>query len=175
MLGALGFASIVVVLHFVQPGYDGRRQLMSELALGPYGETMRLAFGLLALSLLGVQHGLRPLGTAVVPRVLLTAAAVALFAAGVFPLGPTSMLHIALVTLASGLLVAAMYLLPARAGRFGSGALRAECWLLAAATLLGAASANVGVPVGVAQRLAAACVLAWLCLVGGRLISGGLP
>ena len=34
---AIGFGAIVAILHFIQPGYDARHQLMSELALGPQG------------------------------------------------------------------------------------------------------------------------------------------
>jgi hypothetical protein len=170
MAGALGFVAIVLALPRWQPEYDARHQLISELALGPHGWAMLPAFGCFALSLLGVQHGLRALGTPAVPRALLVAAAAGMVASGLFPLGGTTELHVAVVTLSFALIVVAMYLFPARAGCLRSRAVQAESWLLGVGAVVSVASANYAVPIGIAQRLAAACVLGWLCLVSWRLL-----
>lgn len=50
--GALGFTVTVLVLHFVQTGYDPVHQLMSELAQGRHRWAMLLAFSFLAASTL---------------------------------------------------------------------------------------------------------------------------
>src|SRR5262245_43570215 len=102
LAGMLGFAAIVLALPSLQPGYDARHQLLSELAGGPFGWAMAPAFGCLALSLLGVQLGLGAVGASGVPRALLGAAAVGMLAAGVFPLESATGVHVAAVLLAFG-------------------------------------------------------------------------
>jgi hypothetical protein len=165
----LGFLTVVVLLHLVQPDYDVRHEPISALALGPWGDAMVLAFVFLASSLFGVQQGLRDKGVSAVPCILLLGAAVAMLGAGIFPLGRASFLHVAIVNLGSTLLVVAMYLLPARAGLLRSRGMQFECWLLAAGVIASVASLPWGVPLGVGQRLAVGCVLVWSCLVGRRL------
>ncbi len=174
MAGVLGFVAIVVALHGQQPEYDARRQLVSELAQGPYGWAMLPAFGCLALSLLGVGYGLHAAGASALPCALLAASAVGMLAAGVFPLGRATVIHIVAVALAFTQIALTAYLLPARAAPFQSWAWRAGSWLLGAGAVVSLASAIWGVPLGVAQRLAAACVLGWLFLLNGRLIIGRL-
>ena len=107
------FVATVVPLHWLQPGYDARHQLMSELALGRYGETMLVAFAGLALAMLGAFLS-RAAGPPAV-RWLLAAAALFFLLAGVFPLGHSIL------------------------------------------------------PMGIGQRLAAACLLLWLVLLGWSL------
>src|SRR2546430_6666574 len=124
---------------------------------------MSPACGSVAHTLLGVLCGLRAAGSSAAPRVLLTAAAVGLLVAGVFPFGRATVIHVAAVVPAFAFVVLAMYLTPPRAGRLRSSALWAESWLLATGAVAGAAAAGFGVPFGVAQRLATACVLGWLC------------
>jgi hypothetical protein len=170
--GLLGFVTIVLALHCLQPEYDARRQLVSELALGPYGWAMMPAFVALALSLLGVQHGLGALGVPVAPRALLGAAAAGMLVAGLFPLGRATVLHVVAVAVGFTLIALAVYLLQVRAGALQSRASRAGSWLLGAGAVVSLASASCGVPLGVAQRLATACVLGWLCLLSRRLIQG---
>jgi hypothetical protein len=171
--GLLGFGVIVLALHTLQPDYDARRQLLSELALGPCGWAMAPAFGFVALSLLGVQFGLGAQGAAAAPRVLLGAAAVTMLAAGAFPLGPATGAHIAAVLLGFGLIGVAAYLLPTRAGQLPPRATRAASWLLGTGAVVSLASANCGVPVGVAQRLAVGCVLGWLGWLCWKLVRAG--
>ncbi len=168
--GALGFLAVVVALHLLQPEYDAQYEPISALTLGPGGGAMLPAFIFLALSLCGAQQGLRDKGASAVPRVLLLAAAAAMLAAGVFPLGTTSFLHVAVVNVGSNLLVVAMYLLPARAGRLRSRGVQVECWLLAAGAVASVVSMRCDVPLGVAQRAGVGCVLLWLCLLGRRLV-----
>lgn len=55
LAGVATFVVVVVALHLVQPGYDPAQQLMSELALGPHGSAMILAFTGVGVALLGVQ------------------------------------------------------------------------------------------------------------------------
>ncbi len=168
--GVLGFGTIVLALQHLQPAYDVRHQLLSELALGPYGWAMKAAFGSVALSLFGVQFGLGTLGVARAPRTLLGAAGVSMLAAGAFSWGQATRAHIAAVLMTLGLIAAAAYLLPARAGRLPTRAVRGMSWLLGSGTVASLAAANCGVSLGIAQRLAVACVLGWLCWLSWRLV-----
>jgi hypothetical protein len=168
--GVFGFGAIVLALHCLQPEYDAQRQLLSALALGPYGWAMAPAFGSVAFSLLAVQSGLGALGASGLPRALLGGAAAAMLAAGVCPLGQATGIHIAAVLLGLGLIAVAMCLLPARAGRLPARAVRSGTVLLGAGAVAGLASANCGVPVGVAQRFAIACVLGWLGWLSWKLV-----
>ena len=56
--GAIGFVLIVSILHLLQPGYDPKHQLMSELALGAHGWAMLLAFLFIAGSTLSLALGI---------------------------------------------------------------------------------------------------------------------
>ena len=154
----------------MQPDYDGRYQLMSELALGPYGWAMLPAFCFFAVSVLGIQQGLRSVHSAISIRVILVVAAFSLLAAGIFPLGQASNLHIALVAFAFVMLVLAMYLLPSQAGDLSSSLIRSVSWTLAAATALSVLAGHSLLPMGIAQRLAAGWVLLWLCFLAWQLV-----
>lgn len=168
ILGAAIFVAVVVPLHFLQPGYEPANQLMSELALGPYGWAMVLAFAGLAMAMLGVQAAVSALGASRLLRALLYGAAVFFAVSGIFPLGRTSDVHIAAIAAAFMLSVMAMVFYPRNAGRAAAAAPRAVSWPLAAGV---AASVALGqfMPMGIAQRLAAACLLAWLVILGWRL------
>jgi hypothetical protein len=170
----LGFIAIVATLHFAQTAYDPKRQLMSELALGPHGRAVLPAFGLLALSLLAVQHGLRLVESASAPRTMLVVAAIAMLAAGVFPLGRSTVSHIVLVAIGSSLIIGAMFLAAARPGVIPSKGVRVASCVLGAGAVVSVAAANVGLPLGIAQRIAAGCVVGWLCLLSARLIQRGI-
>lgn len=166
----IGFVTIIVSLHLMQPDYDGRHQLMSELALGPYGWAMLPAFSFFALSILGIQQGLRSTGCSAFVRLILVAAAASFLGAGIFPLGQASDLHIALVAFAFVLLVLAMYLLPSQAGGLASPLLHVMSWALAAVTAVSVFAGQSLLPIGIAQRLAAGSVILWLCFLGWQLI-----
>ena len=167
LVGVLGFLAVVVPLHFVQPGYDPRHQLMSELALGPHGSFMLIAFLLMATSLIAVAAIARGAGSAIALQLLFLAAAGAFVASGAFPLGPeTSDIHIGAIALAFVLSVLGMYLAPS--GPLGTLAPRILSWPLAAGVALAVVLGHSVLPMGIGQRLAASCLLAWLAAVCAR-------
>lgn len=165
--GVFGFAAIVLVLHGLQTAYDPRRQLISELALGPHGWAMLPAFVSLAAALFGVGLGLGAVGASPTCRALLYAAAVAMLFGGLFPMGRATAPHIVAVVAGLVPIVLVSYLLPTRSGRLRS--LRFPSWLLGSGAVLCLALANFGMPLGVAQRLAVTCILGWLCVLSWKL------
>jgi hypothetical protein len=169
LAGVAMFVVTVVSLHLVQADYQPADQLMSELALGRYGWTMIFAFSGLAISTFGVQAAIGPQGAWRGLRVILGAAAAFFLGAGIFPLGDTSEIHIAAIATAFVLAVLAMYLYPAEAGRASTAAPRAVSWTLAAGVAASVALGHSVLPMGVGQRLAAACLLLWLAILGWKL------
>jgi hypothetical protein len=175
LVGAPTFLVTVLALQWLQPEYDPAHQLMSELALGPYGWAMFAAFGGLAVAVFGIQAAIGAMGAARGFRILLGIAALFFFAAGVFPLGPTSEIHIAAIATAFVLSVLAMYLFPSSAGGAAATAPRPVSWSLAAGVALSVALGHTVLPMGAGQRLAAAFFLAWLVVLGWRLRRPGMP
>jgi hypothetical protein len=169
LAGVAIFVAVVVPLHFLQPDYDAADQLMSELALGRYGWAMFFAFSGLALAAFGVQLALGSFGASRSLRGLLAAAAFFFLAAGVFPLGATSEIHIAVIATAFVLSVLAMYLYPADAGDAIAAAPRALSWSLAAGVAASVALGHALLPIGIGQRLAAIFLLIWFAVLGRRL------
>jgi hypothetical protein len=169
LAGVAAFVSTVLALHLLQPGYDPANQLMSELALGPFGWAMLAAFAGLAAAAFGIQAALVAGGASKGFRLLLAAAALLFLAAGVFPLGATSEIHIAAIASAFVLSVLAMYLYPDMAGNARNLAPRLVSWPLAAGVALSVALGHSVLPMGIGQRLAAACLVAWLAVVAWRL------
>ena len=170
LFGAATFVATVVPLHLLQPGYEPANQLMSELALGRYGWAMIFAFSGLALAVFGVQAAIGAIGATRSLRVLLAAAALFFLAAGVFPLGATSEIHIAAIAIAFVLSVLAMYFYPTGAGRAAAAAPRVLSWSLAAGIAASIALSHSVLPRGIGQRLAAVCLLVWLAVLGWRLV-----
>jgi hypothetical protein len=168
-IGIAAFIATVLPLHLLQPGYEPANQLMSELALGRYGWAMVIAFAGLALAAFGVQAILGTLGGTRSLRVVWAVAALFFLAAGVFPLGATSEIHIAAIAAAFVLSVLGMYLYPAAAGRAAAAAPRALSWSLAAGIAASVALGHSVLPMGIGQRLAALFLLAWLAVVAWRL------
>ena len=169
MVGVATFVMVVLILHLLQPDYEPRRQLMSELALGPHGWAMLVAFFGLTIAVLGLQAAIAEFGGSFVYRVLLIAAALLFLAAGVFPLGATAFIHITAISGAFVLSVLAMYLFPKNAGRASAAAPRALSWPLAAGIPVTVIAGQTLIPMGIGQRLAAACLLTWLGIVGWKL------
>jgi hypothetical protein len=169
LIGVAMFIVVVLILHLIQSGYEARHQLISELALGQHGWAMFVAFLGLATAVLGVQGAIAAFGGSHGYRVLLGAAALLFLTAGIFPLGATSLIHISAIATAFVLSVLAMYLFPTCAGRASVAAPRAVSWSLAAGVAVSVALGNSVIPMGIAQRLAAACLLLWLGIVGWRL------
>ncbi len=169
IVGVTVFIITVVALHLLQPGYDPRHQLMSELALGQYGWAMFIAFLGLAVAVFGVQAAIGNYGATISYRVLLGIAAILFLTAGFFPLGDTSIIHIGVITLAFVLSVLAMYFFPSGAGEASIAAPPIISWTLAAGVAASVALGNL-IPIGIAQRLAAGCLLVWLAILSWRLL-----
>ena len=169
MVGVATFLIVVLILHLLQPDYEPRHQLMSELALGQHGWAMFVAFFGLAVAVLGLQVAVAECGGSRGYMVLLGVAALFFLAAGIFPLGATSLIHISAIGVAFVLSVLAMYLFPTKAGRASVVGPRAVSWPLAAGVAVSVASGHAVIPMGIGQRLAAVCLLVWLGIVGWRL------
>ena len=167
--GVAMFFTTVLTLHLLQSDYDPTNQLMSELALGAHGKAMIFAFGGLAIALFGVQSAIGALGAMRHLRLILIAASICFLTAGLFPLGATSDIHITAIAIAFVLTVLAMYLFPSGASRAAVAAPRAISWTLAGGVALSVALGHSLLPMGLAQRLAAACILIWLTVLGCRL------
>jgi len=142
---------------------------MSELALGAYGWAMLLAFLFIAASTLSLALGIAQVQRSPWIQVVLAAAALGFLGAGVFPLGQASEWHIALIAIAFVAVVLAMYLLPSVAPAQFGGKAKSVSWCLPAGTALSVFLGHSILPIGVGQRLAAACVVIWLCFAGARL------
>lgn len=168
--GAIGFVAVVSILHVLQPGYDFVHQLMSELALGAYGWAMLLAFVFIAASTLSLAVGIAQIRRSPWLQLVLTIAALGFLGAGVFPLGRASEWHISLIAIAFVAVVLAMYLLPSAVPAQFGGKAKGISWWLAGGTALSVFLGHSIVPIGVGQRLAAACVIIWLCFAGARLL-----
>lgn len=169
LFGPALFVVTVLLLHFLQPGYDPRTQLMSELALGPHGWAMLFAFIGLALAVFGVARATGARAGSRLLRAVLGTAAFLFLVAGVFPLGATSEIHIGAIAMAFVLSVLAMYLYPSEAGTARAAAPRLVSWTLAAGIAGSVALGHSVVPMGVGQRMAAFFLLVWLVIIGWRL------
>jgi len=169
VLGVGMFLAVVLALHAVQTDYDPVNQLMSELALGPHGWAMFFAFAGIAVALAGIQFSIAKLGAAHALRGLLILAAVFFLAAGVFPLGEASMIHISAIAAAFVTAVLAMYLFPSLAGRAAVLAPKSLSWSFAAGVAISAALGHSLVPIGIGQRMAASFLLLWMLVLGMRL------
>jgi hypothetical membrane protein len=167
--GAIGFVVVVSILHGLQPGYDPVHQLMSELALGAYGWAMLLAFAFIAASTLSLALGIARVQRSPWLEVVLVVAALSFLGAGVVPLGRASEWHISFIAIAFVAIVLAMYLLPSVAPAQFGGKAKAVSWCLAGGTALSVFLGHSILPIGVGQRLAAACMVIWLCFAGARL------
>ena len=174
LAGVAAFLVVIIPLHFVQSGYDPRHQLMSELALGPHGSWMLLAFLCLAASQVAVAMMARQAGAALALQLVFLAAAAAFVASGAYPLGPgTSDVHIGAIALAFVLAVLGMYLAPS--GPFAALAPRVVSWALAAGVAIAVVLGHSVLPMGIGQRLAAAFLLAWIAGVSVRALRGQRP
>ena len=172
LVGVTSFVATVALLHFLQPAYEPTHQLMSELALGPFGWAMIIAFTGLALAVFGVQAAIAASGASLWLRLLLAASAVSFLTAGIFPLGETSEIHIAAIATAFVLSVLAMYLFPSSASHAAAAAPRPISWSLAAGVAASVLLGQSVLPMGIGQRLAALCLISWLAILGWRFAHG---
>ncbi len=160
-IGTALFLMVVIPLHFIQLDYNPRFQLLSELALGAYGWMMLFAFLGLALSAMGA--GIIAYHTAKFPSVIWGLAALCFLGAGIFPLGESDFLHIALIASAFVLSVLGMFVFARQSGKWASGKLS---YLLAVGMTFNIFLGNSILDMGIAQRLAALCLLAWFVIIG---------
>ncbi len=167
--GVISFVAIVIWLHTAQEGYDPVHQLMSELALGPHGGLMLGAFFSLALSLLALALGTGKPKSLTLQSGILALAALCFLGAGIFPLGATSEIHIALV--AGGFIAVgvAMYITPSYTEPGDLLMCRCYCWGSLAVFALSAGAGGLALPMGVSQRCAAAAMLLWIVISAWRL------
>jgi hypothetical protein len=170
IIGAGVFVAIVSYLQSVQTGYDPVQQLMSELAIGAKGEVMLFAFLALAISPLSLAVGLSFRGAHLALKVVLAFAALCFAGAGIFPLGATTEIHVALVALAFIASGVAMYLLPTCVTVFQTRFCRLVSWALLATLALSATLGQSVIPIGIGQRLAAIALLTWLTFFSWRLV-----
>ena len=166
--GVIGFISSVGYLHIVQEGYDPVQQLMSELALGRHGNLMIFAFFSFAASVFTAQIGLHRCKSPIIIKLFLITASISLSGAGVFDLNNAAVLHIVLVAIAFVLIVFVTYLLPRYVSAFRTPAHKLISWSLGAFTALSIALGQNLIPMGIGQRGAALCILAWLGWLGYR-------
>lgn len=156
-------------MSLAQPGYDSQNQLMSELALGRHGQFLVIAFLALAAAAGAVSLSLFSSGSPVAISLLPAAAAASFVGAGLVSLGASIEIHVFFVAAAFILCGLSMCLLPIKVGAFSSRRYRAVCWGSFAAMFSSTALDGVLLSAGVAQRLAALALLAWLVLVARRL------
>jgi hypothetical membrane protein len=163
LAGIGSFIGIVSFLQWIQTDYSPVYQLMSELALGRYGWLMLIAFLSLAIAVFAAQQTLYSYQvTSSLIQNLLKIAALCLVGAGIFKLGESTTWHVALVTLAFILLIFSMYLLPKLVLDFQRPFFTAVCWLLGLSATIFIGLGTSIIPIGLAQRLSASCLLLWL-------------
>ncbi len=165
MLFISTFLLIVTLLHNVQDGYNPAEQFMSELALGKFGLFMMFAFFSLSLSLFFGQLSLRHYPKSSVIRILMMVASISITGAGIFKLGAHTKLHVFLVATTFFNIVLVMYLLPRLVEEFKGAQTCFISWGLAFVTSCSIALGQSVIPVGIAQRIAAGCILLWLLLL----------
>ncbi|OUD14325.1 hypothetical protein [Thioflexithrix psekupsensis] len=122
------------------------------------------AFLLLAASVAGASGVMAAVYHAkkIIPM-LLMGAALCLVGAGEIDLRNSAVIHIAFVAIAFVQLGLVMYLTPYYVHIFRQGYGKAVCWGLGTAMGLFVSLSNHLLPVGTGQRLAAVCILLWLC------------
>ncbi len=174
IFGGTAFAGIVIPLHFKQPGYDPTHQLMSELVFGTYGWAMLIAFSSLALAAANCFIAVRTRDGSTAAQITIMISALTFFGAGIFPLDAASEVHIALVALAFISTVLTMYLLPKEL-LIGVTIPALPSWSLAAATAISVFLGHSLLPIGIAQRLAGGCVVAWFVWTGWTFAKSALP
>lgn len=92
LIGAVGFAVLVVVLHILKPDVDATQRHVSQYALGTAGGWMTAAFLLLGSGLVGLSTALRGTlakGWSLVVPLILALSGLGFLVAGVFTTDPS--------------------------------------------------------------------------------------
>lgn len=165
---AVSFMVSTISLHFLQPGYDPVNQLMSELALGPYGTIMLFAFIALAFSISTLAFVIwKQYGNITLPVVLLIGAA-CFAGAGILPIDKFNDVHVVLVFCAFVMCGLGMYLLPGCLPDSLKVQNRMISWGLGGLLVLTVILGQALLPGGIAQRLEAAVLLMWIVVFAWR-------
>lgn len=165
IIGAALFLAVVIPLHFIQLDYNPRFQLLSELALGASGWVMLFAFFGLAMSAMGIGIISSSLHTSNFPSFIWGFAALCFLGSGIFPLGKSDFLHIALIASAFVLSVLGIYVFARQSSERVSKKLS---YRLAVGIVFSVFLGNTVLDIGIAQRLAALCLLSWFVVIGYR-------
>ena len=166
--GVFLFLCVVIPLHLVQTNYNPRYQLMSELALGTRGEWMLLAFIGLSCAAFGTQCLLWQQQTSIFLRLIFGSVALCFLGSGIFPLGESDVIHIILIAMAFIGSVLGILLFPTQAGKTAALMPPQISLLLAIGITLSVFLGHTVLDIGIAQRLAASCLLLWFVILGWK-------
>jgi len=161
-LGILGFVLTIIALHMIQTNHSPFYQLISELALGKYGSFMLVGFFSFSIAVFTSQQVLALYKNSMSIRILLLIASFFLASAGIFKLGEHTNLHVALVAGSFVLIVLSMYLVPRFIPQFQERTSVIICWVLGGCAVISVGLGHGFIPIGIAQKLAACCILIWL-------------
>ena len=164
ILGLALFVVIVLTLqHVQQPTYDYQTQMMSELALGEYGQWMLLAFLAVASAMTATAWIIRKLLLRQDIFYLLLLAALSLAIAGIVTLSDSTAIHASSVCLAFILCGLSMYMIPIDVPDSYRRRCRVFSWGVLLLMIFPVALAGQTIlPIGIAQRLATALLFVWL-------------
>ncbi|WP_018605358.1 DUF998 domain-containing protein [Uliginosibacterium gangwonense] len=165
---ALGFVLIVAWLQHIQPGYNPYHQLMSELYFGHQGETMHIAFCLLALSVAAL--GVALAGQHVWQMLLgpIFIASLCFLAIGAIQIDWAKSTHLTLIGVALICSLMSMVLLPHSLSRPILRYPRTISW--SAGALMLASSVQGILPTGLGIRLTVGALLIWVCCISIQLL-----
>lgn len=169
VIGVFLFLCVVMTLQLIQTNYNPRYQLMSELALGTHGEWMLLAFIGLSSAAFGTQCLLWQQQSSILLQLIFGSVALCFLGSGVFPLGESDVMHIVLITFAFIGSVLGIVLFSTHKGKaitFMSPLL--SLLLAIGITLSVFLGHTLLVDIGIAQRLAASCLLLWFVTLGWK-------
>ena len=160
---ALFVAIVLSLQHVQQPAYDYRTQMMSELALGEYGQWMLLAFLAVASAVVATAWIVRKLLLRQGILYLLLLAALNLAIAGIVTLSDSTDIHALSVCLAFIFCGLSMYMIPTNVPDSYRRRCRIFSWSVLLLIILPIALAGQTIlPIGIAQRLATMMLFVWL-------------
>jgi hypothetical protein len=165
----VAFIVSTISLHFLQPGYDPVNQLMSELALGPYGIIMLFAFVSLASSISTLAFVIWRRCENITLSVILLIGAACFVGAGILPIDKFNDVHVVLVFCAFVMCGLGMYLLPGCLPGSSKVQDRMISWGLGGVLVLTVILGQALLPGGIAQRLEAAVLLMWIVVFAWRI------
>jgi hypothetical protein len=142
-------------------------------ALGYDGHFMLVAFVSLAVAVLGVFRILISFDAPILLKSLPLLASVFFIGAGVFKLDTATTTHVVLIALAFILVGLLMFLSPVYVDRMRTQGDRIVSWGLGGAAVLFASMGHELLPIGLAQRLVAGCIIMWMVWLSFRNISEG--